>query len=153
MAVIANFCRTEAACWHHVVPRKGGGGVSVELTDSVPGSRLGQPGFQNRLVVRIPSGTALPADYYRLVIPNTGGEVIRDIFGNVADLEFLGNRRPEGNGFEVQNFASAEAFLAAYDPEPAACLVLDVRMDGMSGIELHDELLRRGYCARKLPAC
>ena len=50
----------------------------------------------------------------------------------------------EGNGFEVQSFPSAEAFLAAYDPEPAACLVLDVRMAGMSGIELHDELIRRG---------
>ncbi len=50
----------------------------------------------------------------------------------------------EGNGFEVQSFHSAEAFLAAFDPEPAACLVLDVRMAGMSGIELHDELLRRG---------
>ena len=50
----------------------------------------------------------------------------------------------EGNGFEVQSFNSAEAFLAAFDPEPAACLVLDVRMAGMSGIELHDELLRRG---------
>ena len=34
--------------------------------------------------------------------------------------------------------------MQAYDPEPSACLVLDVRMDGMSGIELHDELLRRG---------
>jgi len=50
----------------------------------------------------------------------------------------------EGNGFGVQTYASAEAFLQAYDPEPYACLVLDVRMNGMSGIELHDELLRRG---------
>ena len=50
----------------------------------------------------------------------------------------------EGNGFGVRTFASAEAFLQAYDPAPFACLVLDVRMNGMSGIELHDELLRRG---------
>ena len=50
----------------------------------------------------------------------------------------------EGNGFGVRTFASAEAFLQAYDPAPYACLVLDVRMNGMSGIELHDELLRRG---------
>ena len=35
-------------------------------------------------------------------------------------------------------------FLQAFDPAPFACLVLDVRMNGMSGIELHDELLRRG---------
>lgn len=50
----------------------------------------------------------------------------------------------EGNGFGVRTFASAEAFLEAFDPAPYACLVLDVRMNGMSGIELHDELLRRG---------
>ena len=50
----------------------------------------------------------------------------------------------EGNGFGVRTYPSAEAFLQAYDPEPFACLVLDVRMNGMSGIELHDELLRRG---------
>ncbi|MGE0311384.1 MAG: response regulator transcription factor [Lautropia sp.] len=50
----------------------------------------------------------------------------------------------EGNGFDVRSFNSAEAFLAAFDPAPPACLVLDVRMNGMSGVELHDELLRRG---------
>ncbi len=51
----------------------------------------------------------------------------------------------EGNGFVVRTFASAEAFLQEYDSAQCACLVLDVRMNGMSGIELHDELLRRGH--------
>ena len=51
----------------------------------------------------------------------------------------------EGNGFVVRTFASAEAFLQDYDPTLCACLVLDVRMNGMSGIELHDELLRRAH--------
>jgi two-component system response regulator TtrR len=51
----------------------------------------------------------------------------------------------EGNGFTVRTYASAEAFLQSYDPAAFACLVLDVRMNGMSGIELHDELLRRGH--------
>ncbi len=51
----------------------------------------------------------------------------------------------EANGFEVSAFASAEEFLARLpDPEPVACLVLDVRMPGMSGLELHEELMRRG---------
>ncbi|RUL88389.1 S8 family serine peptidase [Tautonia sociabilis] len=76
-------------------------GVTVELVNSVPGATLGQPGYLNRLVVRIPEGQTLPPDYYRLVIPNTGSEQITDIFGNVADLEFLGNERPDGDGFEV----------------------------------------------------
>jgi len=51
----------------------------------------------------------------------------------------------EANGFQVSSFASAEEFLARLpDPEPVACLLLDVRMPGMSGLELHEELVRRG---------
>ncbi|HMM52349.1 MAG TPA: response regulator transcription factor [Burkholderiaceae bacterium] len=51
----------------------------------------------------------------------------------------------EANGFRVSSFASAEEFLACLpDPEPIACLLLDVRMPGMSGLELHEELVRRG---------
>ncbi len=51
----------------------------------------------------------------------------------------------EANGFEVSTFASAEEFLSKLpDPEPIACLLLDVRMPGMSGLELHEELSRRG---------
>jgi FixJ family two-component response regulator len=50
----------------------------------------------------------------------------------------------EGASFRVQTFDSAEAFLAGYDKDAIACLVLDVRMPGMSGIELQEELLARG---------
>ena len=54
----------------------------------------------------------------------------------------------EANGFRVRSFESAEAFLemlrAPQGPAPVSCLVLDVRMPGMSGIELHEELLRAG---------
>jgi len=51
----------------------------------------------------------------------------------------------EANGFEVRCFESAEAFLAADTlREPVACLVLDVRMPGLSGLALQDEMLRRG---------
>ena len=51
----------------------------------------------------------------------------------------------EGAGFSVRTFHSAESFLNAYVPGHFAVLVLDVRMGGMSGIELHDELLRQRY--------
>jgi two-component system, LuxR family, response regulator FixJ len=42
------------------------------------------------------------------------------------------------------SFDSAESFLAAYDGRRPACLVTDVRMLGMSGLELQEELIRRG---------
>jgi RNA polymerase sigma factor (sigma-70 family) len=40
------------------------------------------------------------------------------------------------NGFTTRTFDSAEHFLAAYQPEWAGCLVLDIRMQGMDGLEL-----------------
>jgi two-component system response regulator FixJ len=47
-------------------------------------------------------------------------------------------------GVETRGFVSAEEFLAEYDGRRPACLVTDVRMLGMSGLELQEELLRRG---------
>lgn len=51
----------------------------------------------------------------------------------------------ESQGFKVEAFASAEAFLRVWRPEFNGCLLLDVRMPGMSGLELH-ERLRAHYC-------
>lgn len=50
----------------------------------------------------------------------------------------------ESVDFSVQVFDSATAFLDGYGGERPACLVLDVRMPGMSGLDLQDELVRRG---------
>jgi FixJ family two-component response regulator len=46
-------------------------------------------------------------------------------------------------GFEARGFASAEAFLASDCIDAAKCLLLDVAMPGMSGIDLQRELRRR----------
>jgi FixJ family two-component response regulator len=46
--------------------------------------------------------------------------------------------------YQVEVFDSAEAFLERYDPNAIACLVLDVRMPGMSGLQLQEELIARG---------
>ena len=45
---------------------------------------------------------------------------------------------------ESRAFASASEFLEDYDPAQPGCLVLDVRMPGMSGLELQQQLNLRG---------
>ena len=47
-------------------------------------------------------------------------------------------------GLASQVFPSALAFLEAYDPERHACLVADIRMPGLSGLELQQRLNDRG---------
>ena len=47
----------------------------------------------------------------------------------------------EANRYQVACYASAEDFLAGYDLHRVACLILDVRMPGMSGLELQEQLL------------
>lgn len=46
----------------------------------------------------------------------------------------------EGEGYQVACFDSAETFLKAYRRDMRGCLVLDVRMPEMSGLELHERL-------------
>ena len=43
-------------------------------------------------------------------------------------------------GLPVETFASAQEFLDQFDPRRAGCLVLDIRMPGMSGLELQQHL-------------
>lgn len=43
----------------------------------------------------------------------------------------------------VRTFASAREFLETYDPDRRGCLVLDIRMPGMSGFELQKKLAAR----------
>lgn len=47
-------------------------------------------------------------------------------------------------GIEATLYASAQEFLAAYQPSQPGCLVLDIRMPGMSGLELQQQLNLRG---------
>ena len=65
-------------------------GITVTLGNSVPGAVFGQYGFDNRLTVQLPAGLTLPADYYRVYLPNSGQTAINDVYGNQLDGEFLG---------------------------------------------------------------
>ncbi|HET7863941.1 MAG TPA: response regulator [Burkholderiaceae bacterium] len=48
------------------------------------------------------------------------------------------------HGLAVQCYASGPELLAQQDPPLRGCLVLDVRMEPMSGLQVHDELVARG---------
>lgn len=76
---------------------------------------------------------------------------VRQLVTVVDDDESL--RRSLGNllsslGIEVETFASGESFLASPALDETRCLVLDLRLEGMSGLELMAELAARG---RNLP--
>src|SRR5262245_584414 len=48
-------------------------------------------------------------------------------------------------GYTVEEFASAADFLASRFLPETACLVADVHMPGMTGVELHGHLIKLGY--------
>jgi len=47
----------------------------------------------------------------------------------------------EGKGYRVRCFDSAESFLSRYDAREVACLLVDIRMGGMTGLELQARLI------------
>lgn len=51
----------------------------------------------------------------------------------------------EGEGYLTAAYPSAEAFLQCDDPRAPGCLLLDVRMGGMSGPQLFEELRHTGH--------
>ena len=74
------------------------------------------------------------------LIPKRGTVYVVDDDEAVRDsLQWL----LEGKDYRVKCFDSAESFLARFDPREVACLIADIRMDGMSGLELQDKLLER----------
>ena len=74
------------------------------------------------------------------LIPKRGTVYVVDDDEAVRDsLQWL----LEGKDYRVKCFDSAESFLSRFDPREVACLIADIRMDGMSGLELQDKLLER----------
>ncbi len=74
------------------------------------------------------------------LIPKKGTVYVVDDDEAVRDsLQWL----LEGKDYRVKCFDSSESFLSRFDPREVACLIADIRMDGMSGLELQDRLLER----------
>ena len=50
----------------------------------------------------------------------------------------------EAMGFTAETFQSAEDFLNSQELQRTSCLIADVQMPGMTGLELHDRLVKSG---------
>ena len=70
-------------------------------------------------------------EYNPIVFLVDDDEAVRDSLGLLMKSVALTSR----------SFASADEFLAEYNPESPGCLVLDIRMPGMSGMELQQKLI------------
>jgi FixJ family two-component response regulator len=74
------------------------------------------------------------------LIPKKGTVYVVDDDEAVRDsLQWL----LEGNDYRVRCYDSAESFLGRYDVREVACLIADIRMGGMSGMELQEKLIER----------
>ncbi|EGI76163.1 response regulator transcription factor [Hylemonella sp. W303a] len=74
------------------------------------------------------------------LIPKKGTVYVVDDDEAVRDsLQWL----LEGKDYRVRCFDSAESFLSRYDPREVACLIADIRMDGMTGLELQNRLIEK----------
>ncbi len=72
------------------------------------------------------------------LIPKKGTVYVVDDDEAVRDsLQWL----LEGKDYRVRCFDSAESFLSRYDAHEVACLIIDIRMDGMTGLELQSRLI------------
>ena len=72
------------------------------------------------------------------LIPKKGTVYVVDDDEAVRDsLQWL----LEGKDYRVRCFDSAESFLSRYDPREVACLIVDIRMGGMTGLELQSRLV------------
>ena len=69
-------------------------------------------------------------------------EIERQIFlvDDDASIRKAMRRFLSSAGFDVQTFASAEEFLDFLSPQVSGCLILDVRLPGLSGLELQERL-------------
>ncbi len=74
-------------------------------------------------------------------LPKTLVYLVDDDFSVRDSLSLL----IESTGQAVRCFESADDFLNNFDPDQAGCLILDVRMPSMTGLELQEELARRDF--------
>jgi FixJ family two-component response regulator len=88
-------------------------------------------------VLRSATSSEIGKEQYTLEAKNPLISIVDDDDALRSSLENL----IRSVGMRVQSFASAEAFLRSNQVHETSCLILDVRMRGMSGLELQRQLL------------
>jgi len=75
--------------------------------------------------------------------PAAPGAVVRIVDDDASFLRAIA-RMLRGSGFVVKTFNSAAEFLAQPEPEVPGCLLVDLQMPGLSGLDLQDALSKSG---------
>ncbi|QDT57454.1 Response regulator protein TmoT [Caulifigura coniformis] len=79
-----------------------------------------------------------------LIPPQPDGPVVRVVDDDPSVCGLITSLLT-GHGLRVQTYRNAMDFFQAFDPAVPGCLVSDVRMPGMTGIELQERLKERGW--------
>ena len=75
----------------------------------------------------------------------TNNQFILMIVDDDESIRRAARRLIKSYGFPVETFASAEDFLSSGRLHETACLVLDVQMSGLNGLELQSRLITDGH--------
>ncbi|MBK8740709.1 MAG: response regulator transcription factor [Betaproteobacteria bacterium] len=97
--------------------------------------------MDNSIVEAIPAGIAGARN---AAVSRAGHGLRVAVVDDDDSIRFLVQTLLERDGLQAETFPTAEAFLEAFRPETVGCLVLDLHLPGINGLELQELLNRQG---------
>jgi FixJ family two-component response regulator/signal transduction histidine kinase len=102
------------------------------------------PGAETTFRVELPSRPPQGAHAARPAVAPRGGTGTVFVIDDDPSMRRAIERQLQGGGYRVETFGSAQVFLERPAHEGAACIVSDVRMPGLTGLDLQASLARGG---------